>query len=160
MKKHVSSSALLMAFILVFGISLARTQQTAPSTTVPEYKPGQVWTYKTASGAEGSRVVILKIEPSGKKDRLVHVRIDNMPLPSCGGFHLTTAIEHLAVSEKALRKSTVELVKDQIELPDSFFVAYKQWEKDHHKPVTNQPLAEVALPQTVGPMICNLREVT
>jgi hypothetical protein len=157
MKTSVSASVVLTSVILALGMSQAGAQQSS-STAFPEYKPGQVWTYKTAPGAENSRVVILRVESAGKKGRVVHVRIENMPVPSCGGFHLTTAIEHLAVSEKALRKSTVELVKDQSELPDSYFDAYKEWEKDRHKEVTTRPLAEAAPPQAGGPMICNWRD--
>jgi hypothetical protein len=94
-------SRVLTSFLLVLCMSEAGAQQDPPPLTVPDYKAGQVWTYKTAPGAEDSRIVILRLEPAGKKGRIIHVRVENLPLPSCGGFHLTTAIEHLAISEEA-----------------------------------------------------------
>jgi hypothetical protein len=147
---------------LVIGIFLAAflgssvTAQQTSTKNPQEYKAGQVWKYKTALGAEESRVVVLKVELQGKKGNLVHIRIDNMPLPSCNGMHLTTAIEHLAVPEKDLRKSTLQLEREGVDLPDSCFEAYRDWQ--NHKKLTKRPLSEVALPGVVGPMICNWRE--
>jgi hypothetical protein len=155
--RNFAFSRVLTSFLLVLCMSQAGAQQSPAPLTVPDYKAGQVWTYKTAPGAEDSRIVILRLEPAGKKGRIIHVRVENLPLPSCGGFHLTTAIEHLAISEEALRHSTIQLENVRAELPDSYFDAYSRWAKDRHKEVTNKPIAELTLPPTAGLMICNYR---
>ena len=137
---------LAIALFWMYSLTEVRAQTTSGGGTSAEYKVGQVWNYKTAPGAEESRLVILNVESQGKKGNLVHIRIENIPTPNCAGFHLTTAIEHLAVPEKILRKSTTDLVKDQMDLPKDYFEAYKQWQNDRHKQVIKRPLAEIALP--------------
>src|SRR5690348_193397 len=106
MNRNIALSVVLASAVLNLCIIQAGAQKGSAPAPVPEYKPGQVWTYNTASGADNSRIVILRLDPAGKKGRVVHVRIDNIPLPNCGGFHLTTAIGHVAISEGALRRST------------------------------------------------------
>src|SRR6185437_4431774 len=91
-----------------------------PSATniSPEYKAGQIWNYKTATGAEGSTILILDVQSQGKKGNLVHIRIDKIPILGCGSLHLTHSIAHLAVPEQALRKSTTEIVQDHTDVPE------------------------------------------
>lgn len=155
-KASIPAAVLLLCVTFCSGVSQSEAQEASQPV---EYKAGQVWKYKTAPGAENSTVIILKVEASGKKGNVVHIRIDNMPFQNCGGFHLPGTLDHLAVSEKALRKSTTELVRTDVNLPESYLDAYKQWQKARQKPVVNRPLAEVALPQPT-PMICNWRETT
>src|SRR5437763_10885038 len=109
---------LAVALLLSGGTTVAA--QTGAKNLPPEYKPGQVWDYRTAAGAEESRIVVLDVDARSKKGKLVHIRIENLPVPSCGGIHLTTAIEHLAVPEKLLQKSTTDLLKDGGELPNVY----------------------------------------
>jgi hypothetical protein len=161
MNRDLSLSALLLFLVSLFAWLPARAQQT-PAATKPEpieYKAGQVWGYKTAPGAEGSSLVILKIEFIGKKGNLIHIRVDDIPGPSCGKTHLTNTIEDLAVTEKMLRKSTTELLKENVELPDSYFEAYREWKK-HRPKVVERPLQEVVLPSLAGGLICNWRQAT
>lgn len=90
MKRSGSSLAALLTFLaVVISSSFAEAQQNPGSgdAGAPEYKSGQVCKDKTAPGAKESMVVILKLESLGKKGNLVHIRINNMPVPSCGGFH-------------------------------------------------------------------------
>ena len=129
------------------------------SAAAPEYKAGQVWKYKTAPGIGDSTVVILKVD-TDEKSNLIHIRIDGIPLPSCGGLHPTISIEHLAITEKALRKSTTQLLKESVALPDSDFTAYNEWKSNRHRQVVKRPLSEVALPVPPGTLICNWRETT
>ncbi len=157
MKRGLLLSAITSIVVLFCGTSVMAQQ--APPVASKEYNAGQVWKYRTAPGAEESWIVILKVESRRRKGDLVHIRIENMPLASCNGMHFTTAIEHLAVPEKDLRKSTTELLKEGVELPDSYFEAYKQWQSGT-KQRTTRPLAQVALPEPIGPMICNWREAT
>ena len=154
------SPALLLSAVLMFGYSAAPAQQVPADKAKVEYQPGQVWEYKTAPGAEQSTVLILKVDPAGKAGSLIHVRIENLPLPSCGRLHLTTVIEHLAVTEKMLRKSTTDLLSENVALPDSYLDAYREWTTKHRPSIVKRPLAEVVVPPSVGPVICNWREVT
>ena len=62
-------NSLLMIALLLSCAVTAAAQDTA-KTSLVEYKPGQVWKYKTARGAEESRVVVLDVESRGKKDNL------------------------------------------------------------------------------------------
>ena len=158
--KTSAEPSVVFTICLFLSVFPAGAQQITAQVALPDYKPGQVWTYKTAPGADDSRIVILRVEPASKKGRVIHVRIENLPLPNCGGFHLTTAIEHLAISEKALRQSTIQLENDRAELPDSNFDAYKQWAKGRHKEVTNTPISDITLSQTAGLMICNYGPAT
>jgi hypothetical protein len=159
MKSGLSTSpALLSSALLLFGSSAAPAQQVPGDNAKVEYQPGQVWKYKTAPGTEQSTVLILKVEPEGKAGNLIHVRIENLPLPSCRPFHLTTVVEHLAVTEKMLRKSTIVLLSENVALPESYLDAYREWTK-HRPKIVKRPLAEVVAPPSVGPLICNWREV-
>ena len=157
MKPYTSAFVVLM---LAFGVAAAGAQQGSTQAAPAEYKIGQVWDYKTPHGAEGSRIIILAVQSQGNKGKLVHIRIENIPVPDCGGLRLTTAIEHLAVLDKFLRKSTTDLVNDQTELPDRYLDAYREWQNDRHKHIVKRPLAEVALAEPGCPAIVNFRQTS
>lgn len=157
------TSPIKSLIVFVFGLLLSTTpvasaqqdgaQSNGPNSKTVEYKSGQVW--KTDLGAT---VTILTVEDVRKVGKIVHVRIDNVPVQSCGGSHLTTTIEHMALSEKMMRKSAIDLVKNNIALPDSYFDAYREWEKKKNHKVINVPMQEAILSvETLpGPMICNI----
>lgn len=148
--------------VLVFGlffsvVSTATAQQKGGqpnNSNAVEYQPGQVW-----NTDQGANVTILLVETDRKGDKVVHVRIDNVPVQSCGGFHLTTTIEHMALSEKMIRKSVIKLTKNNVGLPDAYFDAYRKWEKQKKHDLTKVPLQEAILSVSnlPGPMICNFR---
>lgn len=144
---------LLAAGIVLLSLSPQSPAQEAATAVSPEYKSGQVWKYN-APWAEGSTVIVLKVDTRGSKDTVVHIRIEKVPAQSCGGFHVTTTIEHLAIQEKALRRSTTQLITEHIELPDSYFDAYREWEHARRKEIIKRPLRELSLSPAVG-MICN-----
>lgn len=101
-------------------------------------------------------VTILGIEDVHKVGNVVHVRIDQIPWQSCGNVHLTRAIEHLAVTEKMMRKSGLILSKDNVFIPASSIEAYRQWEEPKKHEITKVPLLR-AIFDTLHeePMICN-----
>jgi len=158
MSRDLSLTVFLLSLVLLLACLPTQAQQipVASKSEPIDYKAGQVWGYKTAPGAEGSTLVILKIESVGKKGSLIHVRIENIPGSSCGSVHLTDTIEDLAVTEKMLRKSTTELLKENVELPDSYFGAYREWKK-HRPKIVERPLQEVVSP-SFGGLICNFRQ--
>jgi hypothetical protein len=124
--------------LVVFGLSLSivptawSQREASPpgdsnSKTI-EYRPGQVW-----ETGFGPIVTILKVEELPKVGMVVHVRIDNVPVQNCRGFHLTRTIEHMALAEKMMRQGATNLIKDNVDLPDSYFDAYRKWEKQKRR---------------------------
>ena len=71
---------------------------------------------------------------------------------------LTKSIEHLALTEKMLRKSALDLVNENTALPDSYLDGYREWEKQKKHEVLKVPIQEAILSVSTlpGPMICNL----
>ena len=117
-----------------------------------EYRPGQVWITD-----QGITVTILAIEDAHRVGKVVHVRIDKIPFQSCGDIHLTRAIEHLALTEKMMRKSGLVLSKDNVVLPESSIDAYRKWEERKKHEVVKVPIQKAILTEgnELGPMTCN-----
>jgi hypothetical protein len=112
-----ASKTMILACVLLQA-SLPRTaaqdRPDNPNSKTMEYKSGQVW--KTSRGVT---VTILAVEDVRRTGKVVHVRVDNIPLQSCGDVHLTRAIAHLAFTEKMMRKSQLDLSKNDADLPES-----------------------------------------
>jgi hypothetical protein len=148
--------------LVVFGLflSIVQTAWSQRDASPPggsnsktiEYKPGQVW-----ETGFGPIVTILKIEELPKVGRVVHVRIDNVPVRNCGGFHLARTIEHMALAEKVMTKGVTNLIKDNVDLPDSYFEAYRKWEKRKKREVVKVSMQEAVFRSSdpLGPIICN-----
>lgn len=148
---------IIVRVLLLTIISVANAQENTPRTNSPtpgdEYRPGQVW-----STDLGATITVLAVEDLHKLGKIVHVRIDKIPISSCGKVHLTTAIPHIALTEKAMQKSTRNLVKDNLELPDSYFDEYKKWEANKKHEVLKAPLQREIYKASLsgsGVMICN-----
>jgi hypothetical protein len=143
------SCVLLLACI---SVAAAQDQGAASSPKIIGYRSGQVWT----TGV-GALVTVLAVENFRKIGRLVHVRIDGIPWQDCGDIHLTRAIEHLAVTEKMMRKSDLSLLKENVALPASYLEPYRTWEAQNKHEVVKVPIPKAIFQTTVpGPMICNL----
>src|SRR5215469_9910666 len=145
-------TATLLGAVLLTGGALSVMAQDQVDKT-PSYKSGQVWIMD-----QGITVTILAIEDVHKVGRVVHVRVDKIPLQSCGEVHLTRAIEHLAVSEKMMLKSGLVLSKDNVDLPESSVEAYRKWQAQKKREIAKTPLQKAILTMgdAMGPMICNL----
>jgi len=130
----------------------AQTQTNGSDLQSVDYKPGQVWTM-----SQGIIVTILALEDVHGAGKVVHVRVDKIPWQGCGGAQLTRAIEHLAVTQKMIRKSGLVLSKDNVELPESSIEAYRKWQGQKKHEITKVPLQKAILVQgsVPGPMICN-----
>src|SRR5689334_6567713 len=100
--------AFLAICFLTFGFLRLSGQEQAKPSLQPQFEPGQIWKYKTAPGEEGATLLILRVEAKEKKGNVIHIRVDNIPVP-CGNLHVTTTFEHVAVTDKALRQSATEL---------------------------------------------------
>lgn len=95
-----------------------------------KYKPGQVWSYKTRPGEESSRLTILEVETHAKAGILVHVRVSNVKIKKPDGQ--IDVIEHLPCAAESLDQSEVELVDENVEVPD-FAEGYKLWKEAFDK---------------------------
>lgn len=138
--------------LAVVSWALLAGAQKSTGTNVIVYKAGQVWHY--VGGDE--TITVLKVEDLPKIGRVIHVRVDNVPVPACPGFHLTRNIEHIALSEKMMRKSTADLERENEELPDSYFDEYRQWQKLKKPEVLKSQTVTDVIGRTADfPLICN-----
>jgi len=154
MKIIVSKMVVLRWAFLLASIpgAIAQGQSDNSNLKTIEYRSGQVWITD-----QGITVTILAIEDVQRVGKVVHVRIDKIPFQSCGDIHLTRAIEHLALTEKMMRKSGLVLSKDNVVLPESSIDAYRKWEEQKRHEVVKVPIQKAILTEgnIVGPMICN-----
>ena len=147
---------LVLPLLTIFPAAGAQEQNTPPADApqhIDEYKPGQVW-----STDLGAMITVLSVEDVHKLGKVVHVRVDNIPLSSCGELHLTTAIPHLALNEKTMQKSAKNLLKHNVDLPESYFDEYKRWEANKKHEVLKAPLRQEIYKASLsgsGVMICN-----
>jgi hypothetical protein len=139
--------------LVVFLVSLVPMAWTQQGSGQPiEYKAGQVWETDLHTLA-----TILKVEDIPKVGPVIHVRVDKIPVQSCGGLHLTTTIDHIALTEKMMRESATDLVQEIVDIPDSYFESYKRWQKHKKHQILKKPLSGVieSVSSQPGPMICN-----
>jgi len=130
--------------------TLAQRPEAQPSRV--EYRAGQSWRY----AGDGPTITILKVEDLHKIGRVIHVRVDNIPVPGCAGIHLTKTIDHLALTEKVMRKSVNDLLRENADLPDSYFDGYREWQKQKKPEIDrNATIADVVRKDVDLPLICN-----
>ena len=153
MKINAMLSVAALLLVACLSNVMAQNQTEGSKPELVQYAPGQVWTMD-----QGITVTVLAIEDVRRVGRVVHVRVDKIPYQACGNIRLTRAIEHLAVSEKMMRKSGLVLLKDNAVLPDSSIEAYREWEGQKKHEVTKEPLQKPIWGQgdLAGPLICNL----
>ena len=147
---------IIPAFVALAALTLvpasASAQGSAGQDAQVEYKAGQVWQYV---GGEAT-ITVLKVDDLPKFGRVIHVRADNVPVSACAGLHLTRAIEHVALTEKMMRKSSGSLVRENADLPDSYFESYRLWQKQKKPEVLkNQTMTDVIRRTADLPLICN-----
>jgi hypothetical protein len=149
-----ASQIAILGCVLLASVP-ALTAQSQQEDSIPktnEYKIGQVWT-----ADRGITVTILAVEDIRKVGKVVHVRIDRIPVQTCGDIHLIRTIEHLALTEKVMRKSGLDLLKDNVDLPESYLDAYRKWEEQKKHDIVKVPIQKAILASgsVMGPMICN-----
>jgi hypothetical protein len=150
----LSKVAFLSLVLSLAGVpgAMAQSQQDNSDAKTANYRPGQVW-----ATVQGVTITILALEDVRKVGRVVHVRVDKIPVQSCGDIHLTRAIDHLAITENVLRKSGLALSMDNVDLPESSIDAYRKWEEKKKHEVIKVPIQKAILTEgnLPGPMICN-----
>jgi hypothetical protein len=96
------------------------------------FEEGQVWSYKNRVGEEKSTILILyieKLDSSLKEDKVIHIAIDNIKIRNLkNNKKISDGIQHVPLSEKALKNSILKLEKHNVELPD-FREDYNYWKK-------------------------------
>jgi hypothetical protein len=145
-----------LSLVVLIAVSLSTAGQSKTDGTPPKpivFKLGQVWTMD-----QGITVTILAVEDIHKVGKVVHVRLDNIPWQSCGNFHLTRAIEHIAVTEQMLVNSGLVSSKQNVSLPQSSIEAYRKWQGQKKHEIVKAPLPVLIREQGTapGPMICNM----
>jgi hypothetical protein len=154
--KIIAKKMAVLGVLLLASVSTAKAQSRTDNSNPnsAEYRSGQLWTTD-----QGISVTVLAIEDVQRVGKVVHVRIENTPYQSCGDIHLTRAIEHIALTEKMMRRSELVLSKDNIVLPESSIDAYRKWEEQKKHQIFKVPIQKAILAESdvMGPMICNLR---
>lgn len=96
------------------------------------FEEGQVWSYKNRVGEGKSTILILYIEnldSSLKEDKVIHIAIDNIKIKNLkNNKKISNGIQHVPLSERALKDSILKLEKHNVELPD-FREDYNYWKK-------------------------------
>jgi hypothetical protein len=114
---------------------------------VSKYQPGQVWTYHTRPGEEGSRLTILKVEPYGKEGaRSIHIQVTGLSIKNPQvASGISTEVGHLPFAEAAIEQSVVALVANNVSV-DHLLEGYNTWKQEADKGkagVFTGPVAEV-----------------
>jgi hypothetical protein len=117
----------LSAWLLPLPVSVAQRNCAQPQlVTDPKFEPGQVWSYKTRPGEEGSTVTILRVEKTPKLGTIVHVRIEGIHFRNCTGGPLPRLLEHAPFSREALEASVTVKVSSVSKVPD-YAAGYQDW---------------------------------
>lgn len=91
---------------------------------MPDFAPGQRWTYATRPGEETSTVLILAVE-SAPQDTVILLDIDGLQFRSPGG--LQTELQHVTVNDESLRASVHDLIEIRAAAPGD---AYAAWHRE------------------------------
>jgi hypothetical protein len=115
---------------LVTGLAFACARRNDMQTTAGAGRlvAGQIWSYKTRPGEEGSRLTVLKTESHPKLGNVIHVavagvRIKNPRVP--GG--VSSTVGHMPYQEVALRASLVGVTGQEPSAPD--LEGYRTWKE-------------------------------
>ena len=106
------------------------------------YEAGQVWTYQTAAGDEGSLVRIQEVDQIGPDDDpmiVVHISMIGVAIP---GQPDPLEIGHLPVSRETLDASVTQQIESEAVFPD-YREGVQIW-KDAEGGVFTITLAEIA----------------
>ena len=118
---------ILLAWLLQLPISVAQSSCVRPElVSDSKFAPGQVWSYKTRPGEEGSTITILRIEETPKLGTIVHVRIDGIHFSNCTGGPSPSLIQHAPISRAALEASVIAKLTSVPRVPD-YAAGYQDW---------------------------------
>ena len=95
------------------------------------FKPGQVWSYKTRPGEEGSLLTVVKVNTTSKLAVVVSVYVDGLKVKNPGrpnGFN--GEITHMPLSEKILKESVTGLIRVTTQFPN-YENGYQEWKNEY-----------------------------
>jgi hypothetical protein len=95
------------------------------------FKPGQVWSYKTRPGEEGSLLTVVKVNATSKLVVVVSVYVEGLKVKNPqrpNGFN--GEITHMPFSEKILKESVTELIRITSQFPN-YENGYKEWKNEY-----------------------------
>lgn len=110
------------AILLLLGLLAA-----AVPALAADYAVGQVWSYKTRPGEEGSKLYIVRIDRELASEPIFHIYVDGLQLKNPlmeGGIQKN--LPHAPVTQKALDGSVVELLESDALLPN-IAEGYSMW---------------------------------
>lgn len=134
-----------MLLLIVAAVATAAWSKDTHTPAV-QFKPGQVWSYKTRPQDKGSTFTVILVEQA-RGHELVHVRVDGLHLKNpmhAGGF--SDSAGHLPMEEEALRACRDQLLREGAVVPQESLGGYKQWKQafdEGHAGAFNIPLADV-----------------
>lgn len=107
---------LIMSIASFFGLASAR-----------EFSEGQIWSYKTRNGEQGSTLLVNKVEADPKLGSIYHislsgVRVKNPRAPS----GVSSELPHFPVSKETLEQSCIKLVGCSKPNPQ-YLDGYAEW---------------------------------
>ena len=104
---------------------------------------------------------MLEVEDIRNLGPVVHVRIDRVPATGCQGLRFTTSLEHIAITEKMLRKSQIRLLRENEEIPETYLGAYRDWQKQKkHRVLKDQTIDDVIRTSPQPGAICDVLPAT
>jgi hypothetical protein len=94
----------------------------------PKFHVGDIWEYKTRSGEENSRLIVVRVERSANLGVIVHVAVDHLTWITCDGTSLSESIPHMPFARKAVDLSVTRRLGNTHSMPD-FEPGYQSWTK-------------------------------
>jgi hypothetical protein len=128
-----------------FSVVLLLQLLAAPSVAA-EYQEGQVWSYGTRAGEEGSRLYIVRIDRELSIRPIFHIYVDGLKLKNPlmeGG--LQEHLPHAPVDQETLDASVVELLQADASMPH-IGEGYSLWREafgQGRAGVFTQPVSEI-----------------
>lgn len=101
--------------------------------TDPKFHVGDIWEYKTRSGEENSRRIVVRVERSANLGVIVHVAVDHLTWTTCDGTSLSESVPHMPFARKAVDLSVTRRLGNTHSMPD-FEPGYQSWREAylHH----------------------------
>jgi hypothetical protein len=90
-----------------------------------DFKPGQMWQYRTRPQEPKSRVLIQRVERNDKFGEVVHIRVVGLAFKGPKGN--VSVLPHLPFSGAGLRGCLTVLESSDNEVPADYLAGYKVW---------------------------------
>jgi len=91
-----------------------------------KFQVGDLWEYKTHSGEENSRLIVVKADRSAELGVIVHVAIDNLTWRDCQNKPFLQSVPHMPFARNALEASLSKQMGKVKTLPD-YRGGYDDW---------------------------------